>query len=111
MRFKESLVMVFCAFKLLYLLTNFEGWYRKSIKKEERVANPPSPESWELSIWLEVLDVPVLGMHMCKADIKPYMSISNKHLDFHLCQQGLQGFSMSESRHVLTTWPYMDLNV
>lgn len=110
MRLKESLVMVFCAFKLLYLLTNFQGWSRKSIKKEERVANPPSPESRELSIWLKVLDAPVLGMHMCKADSKPYMSTSKKHLDFHLCQQGLQRFSMSESRHVLTC-PYMDLKV
>lgn len=44
MRFEESLVMVFCAFKLIYLLTNLEDWYRKSIKKEERAASPPSPE-------------------------------------------------------------------
>lgn len=89
MRFEESLVMDFRAFKLIYLLTDFESWYRNSIKKEESMASPPSPESWELNIWLKVLHAQVPDMHMCKADPKPYMSISNKTLDFHLCQQRL----------------------
>lgn len=35
MRLEGSLIIAFCAFKLIYLLTNFEGWYRKSIKKRE----------------------------------------------------------------------------
>lgn len=35
MRLEESLVIVFCAFKLVYLLTDFESWYRKSIRKRE----------------------------------------------------------------------------
>jgi len=43
MRFEESLVMVVCAFTLVYLLTDFERWSRKSIQKEETSGKPTQP--------------------------------------------------------------------